>query len=124
MNGITDFVNRLVRGVFRLVLVAAAAVFLLSLLLATLLVLMAVTIWSIVTGRKPEPAKIFGRFRQTSARYTRGAWPGTRGPAAGSSTTPADIVDVPAREVRDVTGSDGAGRPARPGSDPMARMLH
>lgn len=121
MNGITDFVHRLLRGVFRLVLVAAAVVFLLSLLMATLLVLMAVTIWSVVTGRKPEPARIFNRFRQTSARYTRGAWPGARG--ADSGAKPADIVDVPAHAVRDVTGSDGASRTPRPDTDPMARML-
>lgn len=126
MNGMTDFFHRLARGLLRLVLFAAATVFLLSLLLATLVVMVAVTLWSVVTGRKPEPAKIFGQFRQTSARYTRGAWPGARGPGAGSSAPPADIVDVPAHEVRDVPGPGGSGadRPGRSGNDPMARMLH
>lgn len=126
MNGITDFFNRLARGMLRLVLIAAAMVFLLSLLLATLVVMVAVTLWAVFTGRKPDPARIFGQFRQTSARYTRGAWPGARRPGAGPTTKPADIVDVPAHAVRDVTGDDGSGsgRPARPGNDTMARMLH
>lgn len=124
MNGITDFFNRLVRGMLRLLLFAALTVFLLSLLAATLVVMLAVTIWSIATGRKPEPAKIFGQFRQTSARYTRGAWSGARGPGTGGGAKPDDIVDIPAHDVRDVTGADGAKRPGHPGTDPMARMRH
>jgi hypothetical protein len=126
MNGINEFFNRLFRGILRLVLVAAAAVFLFSLLLATLVVMLVVTVWSIVTGRKPEPAKIFGQFRQTSARYTRGAWSGGAGPGAGAASNPADIVDVPAHEVRDLPSHNSAGdkRPHGPGNDPMARMQH
>lgn len=125
MNGITEFLHRLLRAVFRLVLVAAAAVFLLSLLLATLVVMLAVTVWAVVTGRKPEPARIFGQFRATSARYGRGAWSGGTSPGAGSASKPADIVDVAAHEVRDLPhdAADGAGRGHRPGNDPMARNL-
>lgn len=125
MHGIQDFLRRLLRVVLRLALVAAAAVFLFSLLLATLVVMLAVTVWAVVTGRKPEPARIFGRFRQTSARYTRGAWSGAPGAGPGSASKPADIVDVAAHEIRDVPLRNTAeGHPAhRPGSDPMARML-
>ena len=122
MNGITEFFNRLFRGVLRLVLVAAVAIFLLSLLVATLVVMLAVTVWSIVTGRKPEPAKIFGQFRQTSARYTRGGWPGG-GPGARPASPPDDVVDVPAHVVRDLPRDRGDGS-KRPGNDPMARMPH
>lgn len=126
MNGITEFFNRLARGVLRLALIAAVAVFLLSLLAATLVVMLAVTVWSVVTGRKPDPARIFGQFRQTSARYTRGAWPGSPRPGAGSATPQADIVDIPAHEVRDVPHDTrpAAADPKRPGNDPMARMQH
>lgn len=123
MHAITEFFSRLVRGLLRLLLVAAAAVFLLSLLLATLVLMLVLTVWSIATGRKPEPAKIFGQFRQTSARYTRGAWSGGRGGAAGAK--PQDIVDVPAHEVRDVQQRprSNGDTPKTPGNDPMARML-
>lgn len=125
MNGINDFLQRLFRVVLRLALVAAAAVFLLSLLLATLVVMLAVTVWAVVTGRKPDPARIFGQFRQTSARYTRGAWSGAAGTGPGAASKPTDIVDIPAHEIRDVPqGNTTDGRPAhRPGNDPMARML-
>ncbi len=123
MNGITEFFNRLFRGVLRLILVAAVAVFLLSLLVATLVVMLGVTLWSIVTGRKPEPAKIFGQFRQTSARYTRGAWPASGGPGGHGAAPPADVVDVPAHEIRDLPRDGGDGS-KRPGNDPMARMPH
>lgn len=126
MNGITEFFNRLLRGVVRLVLVAAAAVFLLSLLMATLVVMLAVTVWSVITGRKPDPARIFGQFRQTSARYTRGAWTGGGRPGAHPASPQEDVVDVPAHEVRDLPRDDGAGKDGakRPGNDTMARMLH
>jgi len=126
MNGLTEFFHRLVRGVFRLVLVAAAAVFLLSLLLATLVLMLAVTVWSVVTGRKPDPARIFGQFRQTSARYTRGAWRGGNRPGAGSASPAGDIVDIPAHDVRNVPHDAGTSdqNPKRPGNDPMARMRH
>jgi len=126
MNGITKFFDRLVRGVFRLVLVAVAAIFLLSLLLATLVLMLAVTLWSVVTGRKPDPARIFGQFRKTSARYTRSAWRGGNRPGASSASPTADIVDIPAHDVRDVP-QDASNRdqsPKRPGSEPMARMRH
>lgn len=126
MNGINAFFRRLLRTVFRLVLVAAAAVFLLSLLLATLVVMLAVTVWAVVTGRKPDPARVFGQFRATSARYTHRAWSGRAGSGTGSASKPADIVDVPAHEVRDIPGHSAgdSGRARRPGNDPMARMLH
>lgn len=107
----TNFLERVARGVLRLVLILAAAVFIISLLLATLIIMLVVTIWSVVTGRKPDPAKIFGRFRQTSARYTRGAWHGRTGPSGAHARPSADVVDVPAHEVRDI--------PSPPGSDKL-----
>jgi len=125
MNGFTEFLNNIARGVLRLVLIAAAAIFIFSLLLATMVVLAGVTIWSLLTGRKPDAARVFGQFRQTSARYTRGAWPGNNGPANGPAGKGADIVDIPAHEVRDVPDDAKPGKDEKPGSgrDPMARVL-
>lgn len=126
MNGLTEFFNNVVRGVLRLVLIAAAAIFIFSLLLATLVVLAGVTIWSLLTGRKPDAARVFGQFRQTSARYTRGAWPGNNGTPSGPADKDADIVDIPAHEVRDVSDGSKPGTGKQPGSgpDPMARVQH
>lgn len=123
MNGFTELLRRLLRTVLRLALIAAAAIFLLSLLLATLIVMLAVTLWAVVTGRKPEPARVFGQFRAASARYSRGSWPGGARAGAGAASTPADIVDVAAHEVRDAprNSADGAGRPLPLDIDPSAR---
>ncbi len=120
MNAINAFVNRLIRVLLRLVLIAAAAVFLFSLLIATLVVMMVVTVWALVTGRKPDPARVFGQFRQTSARYTRGAWP------PGGGGRPQDIVDVTAHEVQEPPPSRDteSGRATPQDKDPMARMMH
>ncbi len=120
MNNFTEFVNQVIRMVLRLVLFAAVAVFLLSLLMATLVVMLGVTVWALVTGRKPAPARVFSQFRQTSARYTQGAWPAH---AKGRSQ---DIVDVTAHEVRDpgASADTGTARTTPPNHDPMARSLH
>ncbi|MDP3810951.1 MAG: hypothetical protein Q8Q78_08105 [Hydrogenophaga sp.] len=117
MNGLFDFFARLVRGVLKLVLGVAALVFVLSLLLATLVVVLGVSLWALITGRKPAPVMVFNRFRQTSQRYTQGVWPG-RGPGAAQ---PGDVVDVQAHEVPDAPAPRGAA--PRSGGDPMARVI-
>lgn len=111
MNGLFDFFARLVRGILKLVLGVAALVFVLSLLLATLVVVLGVSLWALVTGRKPAPFVVFNRFRQTSQRYTQGVWPG-RGPVRPMG----DVVDVQAHEVPDAPAP-------RSGHDPMARVI-
>lgn len=93
MNSITDFFARLLRGVFKLLLVAAALVFVFSFLLAALFVVLVVSLWSLVTGRKPAPVVMFSRMREQSQRYTQGVWPGRTTRPAG------DVVDVDATEV-------------------------
>jgi len=114
MNGLSDFIQGVVRGAVKLLLVLAAAVFLVSLLLAAIVVMLGVSIWSLITGRKPEPAKIFTQFRQSSARFTPpGGWPGQRGRPPGRPD--AEVVDVQAHEVPDST--DGKSRPG-PGGRP------
>jgi hypothetical protein len=111
MNGLFDFFARLVRGVLKLVLGVAALVFVLSLLLATLVVVLGVSLWALITGRKPAPFVVFNHFRQTSQRYTQGVWPG-RGPVRPTG----DVVDVQAHEVPDAPAP-------RSGQDPMARVI-
>jgi len=99
MTGFTDFLGRVLRGIVRLVLVAAATVFVLSFLLAALFAVLLVSLWSLLTGRKPAPVVLFSRMREQSQRYTRGVWPGHS--AQGDSRTTADVVDVQATEVRE-----------------------
>jgi hypothetical protein len=116
MNGLFDFFARLVRGILKLVLGVAALVFVLSLLLATLVVVSGMSLWALITGRKPAPFVVFNRFRQTSQRYTHGVWPG-RGPAQSMG----DVVDVQAHEVVEAPAPREAA--PRSGGDPMARVI-
>ena len=94
MNDLSDFVSRLLSAVFKLVLMVAAAVFVLSFLLAALVVVLGVSLWSLITGRKPAPLMMFGRMREQSQRYTQGVWPG-----ANRREPVGDVVDVQATEV-------------------------
>ena len=101
MNEFSDLLGRLLSGVLKLVLVIAASVFVVSFLLAALVVVLGVSLWSLVTGRKPAPVVMFGRMREQSQRYTQGMWPGSprsQGPVARVN---ADVVDVQATEVAD-----------------------
>ncbi|HQX60874.1 MAG TPA: hypothetical protein PLT77_17250 [Burkholderiaceae bacterium] len=124
MNGLTDFIQRVASIAIKLLLVLAAAVFLISLLLAAIVVMLAVSIWSLLTGRKPEPIKVFSQFRQSSARFTPGGWPG--GPRGGRPGQPEPVVvDVQAHEVPDKPATDGKSRPgASGGGEPMTRVVH
>jgi hypothetical protein len=116
MNTFTDFLGRLVAGAIKLVLVLAATVFVVSFLLAALVVVVLVSLWSLITGRKPAPVVMFTRMREQSQRYTQGVWPGSARPEP-----PGEVVDVQATEVSegqahgsddviDVTGSTGRTR--------------
>lgn len=94
MNAFTNVLGRLLAGAIKLLLVIAASVFVVSFLLAALVAVVLVSLWSLVTGRKPAPVVLFTRMREQSQRYTQGVWPGaTRG---GPAT---DVVDVQATEV-------------------------
>ncbi len=89
----TDFLARLLRGVFKLALLLAGLVFVFSFLLAALAVVLVVSLWSLITGRKPAPVVMFSRMREQSQRYTQGVWPGRAARPTG------DVVDVDATEV-------------------------
>lgn len=95
MKPIFDTLAAVVRGVFKLVLVLAALVFVASFLLAAVVVVLGVSLWSLITGRKPAPVVLFTRMRQQSQRYTEGVWPGRTQP-------PGDVVDVEVTEVPEV----------------------
>jgi hypothetical protein len=94
MNAFTDLLGRLLAGAIKLLLVLAAFVFVVSFLLAALVAVVLVSLWSLVTGRKPAPVVMFTRMRAQSQRYTKGVWPG-----AARDEPPADVVDVQATEV-------------------------
>lgn len=127
MNGLSEFLQAAVRGAVKLLLVLAAAVFIVSLLLAAIAVMLGVSIWSLVTGRKPDPVKVFNQFRQSCAPFTPGGgWPGQRGQGTPGQPDPV-VVDVQAHEVPD--DADARSRPAssaaRPkDNEPMARVVH
>jgi hypothetical protein len=91
-------ISKILRFFLKLVLGVFAAVFALSLLAAALIVVVLSVLKSLITGRKPAPAMVFGRFQRYSPQ---GMWPG--GPAQGTSANSrtGDVVDVEVREVRD-----------------------
>jgi hypothetical protein len=107
MNELTDFLGRVLRGLIKLTLVLAAGVFVFSFLLAAIVVVVLVSLWTLITGRKPAPVVMFSRMRAQSQRYTQGVWPG-REPVG-------EVVDVDATEV-----SEGAARPAT--EQPLQRL--
>jgi len=98
MNSFTNFLGRLLAGAIKLLLVLAASVFVVGFLLVALVAVVLVSLWSLVTGRKPAPVVLFTRMREQSKRYTQGVWPG-----AARGEPPADVVDIQATEVTDVS---------------------
>lgn len=110
MNTFTDLVSRLLRFTLRMVFALAAAVFLVSLMLASLVVVLAVSLWALLTGRKPAPVILYQQFRQARERYARGVF--RAGPGG------ADVVDVQATEVNE----RGAPAPA-PADGPVGRLM-
>jgi hypothetical protein len=98
MTTVSAFFSSILRGVFKLVLVLAAMAFVVSFLLAALVAVLGVSLWSLVTGRKPAPVVMFSRMRERSQRYTQGVWPG-RVPEG-------EVVDVDATEVGDRPGAE------------------
>lgn len=96
MNALADLPGRLLRGVFKIALGLALAVFLVSLLLASLVLVLGVSLWSLVTGRKPAPVVMFARMRERSQHMAQGVWRTDRADPRG-----ADVVDVQAREIDD-----------------------
>ena len=85
----------------KLVLVALGLIFAISLLAAALIVLLVSWVKSLLTGRKPAPATVFGRFQRLSPYAI---WPGaSRAEAEPQKPGMGEVVDVEAREIRDNT---------------------
>ena len=104
MNAFSDLLSGLLRALLRLTLFLAGAIFVLSFLVAAVLVVIGVSLWSLITGRKPAPVVLFTQMRERSRRYASGAWSRAE-PASGQ-----DVVDVEATEV----GTGGMSRPLTP----------
>lgn len=97
MNAFADLLGRLAGVVLRLALGLAAAVFLISLLLASVLLVAGMSLWALITGRRPAPLVVFGRMRERSRQYSQGMW--RAGPAPQGPMTGTEVVDIEAREI-------------------------
>lgn len=91
-------IGKILRFFFRLLLGLFAVVFAVSLLVAALIVVALSLLKSLVTGQKPAPAMVFGRFQRYSPQ---GMWPGGAARGDADASPRGDVVDVEAREVRD-----------------------
>lgn len=87
-------ISKILRFFLKLVFGVLAAIFAISLLAAALVVVLLSVLKSLVTGRKPAPAVVFGNFQRYSPQ---GMWPGAARPAQPAG----DVVDVEVREIRD-----------------------
>jgi hypothetical protein len=90
-----QFVTFILTGLVRLVLVTGAAIFAASLLMAGLLALVGLGLWSLLRGRWPRlttgmglasPLKHMVRRRASAQRHR--------------AYSPGDVIDVSARELR------------------------
>ena len=97
MNPVADLLGRVAGVALRLALGLAAAVFLVSLLLASVLAVAGMSLWALLPGRRPAPLVVFGRMRERSRQYSQGVW--RAGPAAPGAAPRGEVVDVDAREV-------------------------
>lgn len=98
-----NLISTLLRTALKLMLVAAAAFFALSLIFVALVSLVWVLLKALLTGRKPAFVTTFQRFNQARRQFKRGGF-GAAEPSGvggfGQSATAADVVDVQAHEVR------------------------
>ena len=94
-----NFVSAIFRIALKLVLIAAAAVFALSLIVVALLSVVWVLLKALLTGRKPAFVTTFQRFNQARQQFKRGDWATRSGPGFVRPTSD-DVVDVQAHEVQ------------------------
>ena len=81
-------------GLSRLVLLLFSAVFIVSLVVAGVMVLLLTILWSLLRGKKPAVFQIYSQFCEASKRFR-----GTGFQSHPAAEQPKDIVDVNAREV-------------------------
>lgn len=89
-------VSQIFRFILKLVLGLFAAVFAVSLLVAALIVFALSLLKSLITGRKPAPAMVFGRFQRFSQQ---GMWQGRPAPQTSPKADSGQVVDVEVREI-------------------------
>ena len=94
-----NIIGRLLRFFIKLVLAAFGLVFALSLLAAALVVVVLSLLKSLITGQKPAPTMVFGKFQKFSPGSM---WPGAKKRDDNAST--GDVVDVEMREVKEPLG--------------------
>lgn len=103
MDTLNHLLSAIARTMLKLVLIAAAAVFALSLIVVALVSLLWVLLKALLTGRKPAFVITFQRFNQARQQFKRGGFGAAASSAAGGfgySAPAADVVDVQAHEVR------------------------
>ena len=89
------FISRVLFFVLRLVLLTFSAIFAISLLLASLILLAVGLLRALFTGQKAKPVDL-GRFQRFSAQATWG-----KGKNLGAApVNSGDVVDVEVREIR------------------------
>ena len=88
-----NFISGFFRFVIKLVLAAFGLVFAIGLLTLALTVVLLSLLKSIITGKKPAPVAVFGRFQKFAPG---GMWPGNT-----AAEPKADVVDVEVREVKE-----------------------
>jgi hypothetical protein len=102
MDTLMNLVSAIARTALKLVLIAAAAVFALSLICVALISVVWVLFKALLTGRKPAFVTTFQRFNQARQQFKRGGF--GAGPSAPGGYGPrpdvVDVVDVQAHEVR------------------------
>lgn len=100
MNVVSQLVSAVLRTVLKLGLLAAALVFIASLLIVALIGIVFVLLKALVTGRKPVFVTTFQRFNQARQQFKQGGWAAHAGSGAGFAGAPqGDVVDVQANEV-------------------------
>lgn len=100
MNLIRETVASLLRGVFKVALIALSALFLLAVLAIGMVFVAVTAIRFLLTGRKPTVFATFGQFNQAAQRFR----PGHRFTTdANGQPASGDVVDVQAHEVRPTT---------------------
>ena len=86
MDTLMNFVSAIFRTALKLVLIAAAAVFALSLIVVALLSVVWVLLKALLTGRKPAFVTTFQRFNQARQQFKRGGF-GAAGTSLFSSAS-------------------------------------
>jgi len=91
-----NFISGLFRFIIKLVLAAFGLVLAVGLLLLALTVVVLSLLKGFITGKKPAPAAVFGRFQKFA--------PGSMWPGNTRAEPKADVVDVEVREVKEPAG--------------------